>query len=157
MSEAQFIKPRYKLTDQIGREGGMTAGMAGERARRELSAEEEKARQAVRATIARIEDLCRTRDAGMDAVYDLSTEVLDVAGLYDDRPLSESAYALCELTDRLRTTGREDWSAVKVFVEAMKGIWAAEGPARDQIKSVLEGLWALIDHVKMPEAEEPAA
>ncbi|MFB2351234.1 hypothetical protein, partial [Priestia megaterium] len=74
MSEPQFIKVRYKLTDQIAREGGMTAGMATERAARELSAEEEKARQAVRVTIGKLETLCREKTASMDAVYDLSTE-----------------------------------------------------------------------------------
>jgi hypothetical protein len=157
MSDAQFIKVRYKLTDQIAREGGMTAGLASERAARELSAEEEKARQAVRVTISKLEALCKEKSGTMDAVYDLSTEVLDVAGLYDDRPLSEAAYALCELADRLRTQGRADWSAVNVCTEAMKVIWAAEGPQRGQIKSVLEGLWALVDYIKMPEKEEPEA
>lgn len=157
MSDAQFIKVRYKLTDQIAREGGMTAGLASERAARELSAEEQKARQAVRVTIGKLETLCKERNSTMDAVYDLSTEVLDVAGLYDDRPLSEAAYALCELTDRLRTNGREDWSAVNVCTEAMKVIWGAEGPERAQIKSVLEGLWALVDYIKMPEKEAPEA
>ncbi len=157
MSEPQFIKVRYRLTDQVGREGGMTAKMAGERAARELSAEEEKARLAVRETIRKLERLCRDRNAGMDAVYDLSTEVLDVAGLYDDRPLSESAYALCELTDRLRTKGREDWSAVNICTEAMKVIWGAEGPDREKIRNVLEGLWALVDYVKVAEKEEPTA
>jgi len=157
MSEPQFIKVRYKLTDQIAREGGMTAGMATERAARELSAEEEKARQAVRVTIGKLETLCREKTASMDAVYDLSTEVLDVAGLYDDRPLSEAAYALCELADRLRTQGRTDWSSVNVCTEAMKVIWATTTPTGGQIKSVLEGLWALVDYIKMPEREEPEA
>ena len=157
MSEAQFIKVRYKLTDQIGREGGMTAGLATERAARELSAEEEKARKAVRVTIGKLETLCRERTGTMDDVYDLSTEVLDVAGLYDDRPLSEAAYALCEMSDRLRTQGRADWSSVNVCVEAMKGIWATTGPTGGKIKSVLEGLWALVEHIKMPEKEEPEA
>lgn len=151
MSDPQFIKVRYKLTDQISREGGMTAALASERASRELSAEEEKARQAVRVTIGKLETLCKERSSTMDAVYDLSTEILDVAGLYDDRPLSEAAYALCELTDRLRTNDRTDWSSVNICTEAMKVIWAATGPDRDQIKSVLEGLWALVDYVKMPE------
>jgi len=157
VSDPQFIKVRYRISEQVNREGGMTAKMAGDRARRELSAEEEKARQAVRETIRKLEGLCRDRNSTMDAVYDLSTEVLDVAGLYDDRPLSESAYALCELSDRLRTQGRVDWSAVNVCTEAMKVIWGAEGPDRDQIRDVLEGLWALVDYVKVAEKEEPAA
>jgi hypothetical protein len=157
MSEPQFIKVRYKISDQAAREGGMTAKKASERAARELSAEEEKARQAVRVTIGKLEALCRGKSAGMDAVYDLSTEVLDVAGLYDDRPLSEAAYALCELTDRLRTKGREDWSAVNICTEAMKGIWAADGPGREKVRDVLEGLWSLVEFVKMGDREEPAA
>ena len=37
MSEAEFVKVKYRLTEQVARPGGMTAGLANERAQRELA------------------------------------------------------------------------------------------------------------------------
>ena len=47
MSDAQFVKVRYKLTEKVAQSGGMTAGMASERAGRELKAQREDAQRSL--------------------------------------------------------------------------------------------------------------
>jgi len=152
MSDPEFFKVKYKLTDQISREGGMTMALANERAGREMKALEGKSREAVAATIDALEAMAKARTAPMDAVYDLATQVLDIAGLYDQRLLCEATYALCELTDRLRSQNRVDWKAISVHVDALKLIWAAPPRAHAGMKSLVEGLWAIVEHMKDPDA-----
>lgn len=152
MSEPAFFKVKYKLSEQITREGGMTAAMATERAGREMKALEGQAREAVAATIESLDVLCKEQTATMDAVYDLATAVLDVAGLYDQRLLCEAAYSLCEGADRLRSQSRVDWPSILVHVNAMKLICAAPPQQHASMKSLVDGLWAVVERLKDPDA-----
>ena len=155
MSDPEFFKVKYKLTEQISREGGMTMALANERAGREMKALEGKSREAVGATIDALEQLAKERTAPMDAVYDLATNVLDVAGLYNQRLLCEATYSLCELTDRLRSQSKVDWAPIVVHVDALKHIFAAPPHTHETLVSLVKGLWTLVEYIK--EADAPPA
>ncbi len=145
MSEAEFIKVKYRLTDQVAKPGGMTAELANERAMRELAALGGDARKAIGATITRMEEMVKAREATVDAVYDESSTVLDIAGMFNQRILCDAAYSLCELADRLRTIGRHDWQAIGVHVSALRLIWSKDKNVGPDMKTVVDGLWALTD------------
>ena len=147
MSEAEFIKVKYRLSEQVAKPGGMTADLATERAMRELAAQAGDARKALGASIGRLEALCQEKSAPVDAVYDESSTVLDIAGMFNQRILCDAAYSLCELTDRLRTVGREDWQAIGVHVNALRLIWAKDKAVGPEMKTVVDGLWALTDRL----------
>lgn len=153
MKDAEFFKVKYTLTEQIARPGGMTVAISTQRAARELAAKEGEAKKNVGQTIGRLETLCRSQSATMDEVYDQGVLILDIAGLFDERTLCEAAYSLCELTDRLRTQGRVDWTAVGVHVEALRLIWSVDKEAAETLTSVLDGLRAVTDKYR----ETPAA
>lgn len=147
MSDAEFIKVKYRLSEQVAKPGGMTADLATERAMRELAAQAGDARKALGASIGRLEALCQEKSAPVDAVYDESSTVLDIAGMFNQRILCDAAYSLCELTDRLRTVGREDWQAISIHVNALRLIWAKDKAVGPEMKTVVDGLWALTDRL----------
>jgi len=147
LSEAEFIKVKYRLSEQVAKPGGMTADLATERAMRELAAQAGDARKALGASIGRLEALCQEKSAPVDAVYDESSTVLDIAGMFNQRILCDAAYSLCELTDRLRTVGREDWQAISIHVNALRLIWAKDKAVGPEMKTVVDGLWALTDRL----------
>lgn len=148
MSEAEFVKVKYKLTEQVSREGGMTAGMASERAQRELAAHAGDARKALSASIGRIEAMCAEKAATVDQVYQEGSAVLDIAGLFNQRTLCDAAYSLCEMCDRLRTTGRHDWASINVHANAMRLIWAKNREDDPALKAVVDGLWSITDRLQ---------
>ena len=147
MSNPEFIKVKYKLSEQVVKPGGMTADIANQRALRELEAQAGDARKALGASIGRMEAMCQEKSAPVDAVYDESSTVLDIAGLFNQRILCDAAYSLCELTDRLRTVGRHDWQAIGVHVNALRLIWAKDKAIGPEMKTVVDGLWALTDRL----------
>ncbi|MBU1362159.1 MAG: hypothetical protein KJ901_25820 [Gammaproteobacteria bacterium] len=161
MSDAEIFKVRNRLANHVSEPGGMTAGMAGTRAARELAAQQGKSYEAIGEALETLEWLCQDKAAPMDSVYDLSTTVLDIAGLFDDKQLCRAAYSLCELADKLRTRDAVDWAAIKVHVNGMRLIWNTPEAGRDGLNAMVEGLWSLTEHLSIddgePEAEAPAA
>ena len=148
MSDANLIKVKYRLTDQIAQAGGMTVAMAMDRVGREMAGQEGRSRECIGESISKLEALCREQTATMDEVYAVSTEVIDIAGLFDDRMLCESAYSLCELADRQRTQGKCEWPAVVVHTEAMRLIYSAHPTGGEELKPVVAGLWKVTDRYK---------
>jgi len=162
MSDAEVFKVKNRLAQHVVEPGGMTAGMANTRAARELAAQQGKSYEAIGETLETLEWLCQDKSAPMDSVYDLSTSVLDIAGLFDDKLLCRAAYSLCELADKLRTQDREDWASIKVHVDGMRLIWNTEETGREALNAMVDGLWALTERLQIiepgeAEGEQPAA
>ena len=147
MSNPEFIKVKYRLSDQVAKPGGMTADIATQRAIRELEAQFGDARNALNTTISGMELMCKDKTASLDQIYSEGSKVLDIAGLYNQRILCDASYSLCELTDRLRTMGRDDWQAISVHVNALRFIWSKDKALGPEMKNVVDGLWALTDRL----------
>ncbi|HEX2560865.1 hypothetical protein [Phenylobacterium sp.] len=156
MSDPNLFKVTSRLSEQVDRPGGMTAQIAIQRVTHEMSAEASRSREVVGESLTQLEQLCKEQTVGMDAVYDVATAVIDVAGLFDERVLCDAAYSLCELTDRLRTQEKVDWSAVAVHVEALKLIYGVDPRNTAQFRPVVDGLWKVTDKYKEPAEEAPA-
>lgn len=147
MSDAEFVKVKYRLTDQVARPGGMTAGLANERAQRELAAHAGDAMKSIGAMIGRLEVMCQEKSASLDAVYEEGSTILDVAGLFNKRVLCDACYSLCELVDRQRTHARGDWASITVHVNALRLLWTKDGTDPALLKNVVDGLWAITDRL----------
>lgn len=147
MTDPEFIKVKYRLSEQVARPGGMTAELANQRARRELDAQSGDARKSLGVTIGRLEALLQAKAAPMDEVYAESSTILDIAGLFNMKMLCDAAYSLCELTDRLRTSGHSDWEAIGIHVHALRLIWSKDQLVSPEMKAVVDGLWALTDRL----------
>ena len=147
MSEAEFVKVKYRLTEQVARPGGMTAGIANERAQRELAAHAGDAMKSLGNMIGRLEAMTREQTAALDAVYEEASAILDIAGLFDKRVLCDACYSLCELVDRQRTHSRLDWTSITVHVSALRLLWTKDGQDPATLKSVVDGLWSITDRL----------
>lgn len=147
MSEAEFVKVKYRLTEQVAEPGGMTAGLASERAQRELAAHAGDAMKSLGNMIGRLEAMCRETTASLDQVYEEGSTILDIAGLFDKRMLCDACYSLCELVDRQRTHNRLDWASISVHVSAARLLWTKDGEDPASMKSVVDGLWAITDRL----------
>ena len=147
MSEAEFVKVKYRLTEQVARPGGMTAGMASDRAQRELAAHAGDAMKSIGAMLGRLEAMAREQNVSLDTVYDEGSTILDVAGLFDKRVLCDACYSLCELVDRQRTHSRLDWTSITVHVSALRLLWTKDGQDPATLKSVVDGLWSITDRL----------
>ena len=147
MSEAEFVKVKYRLTEQVARPGGMTAGIANERAQRELVAHAGDAMKSLGNMIGRLEAMTREQTAALDAVYEEASAILDIAGLFDKRVLCDACYSLCELVDRQRAHNRLDWASIGVHVNALRLLWTRDGQDPDSLKSVVDGLWTITDRL----------
>lgn len=147
MSEAEFVKVKYRLTDQVARPGGMTAGLASERAQRELAAHAGDAMKSLGAMIGRLEVMCQEKTAALDEVYQEGSTILDIAGLFNKRVLCDACYSLCELVDRQRTAQRQDWASIGVHVSALRLLWTKDGTDPALLKNVVDGLWTLTDRL----------
>ncbi|HEY9236564.1 MULTISPECIES: hypothetical protein [Phenylobacterium] len=147
MSEAQFVRVKYRLTEQVAQPGGMTAGLASERAQRELAAYAGDAMKSLGAMISRMEAMSREQTASLDSVYEEASTILDIAGVFDKRMLCDACYSLCELVDRQRTHQRQDWVAIVVHVNALRLLWSKDGQEPDSLKSVVDGLWTITDRL----------
>lgn len=159
MSGAEVFKVKNRLAAHVVEPGGMTAGMANTRAGRELAAQQGKSYQAMGETLETLEWLCESRDAPMDSVYDLSTSILDIGGLFDDKLLCRAAYSLCELADKLRTQDKTDWASIKVHVNGLRLIWNTEESGRENLTAMVDGLWSLTERLRVDDldGEQPAA
>ena len=147
MSEAQFVKVKYRLAEQVAQPGGMTAGLANERAQRELAAHAGDAMKSLGAMIGRMETMGREQTASLDSVYEEASTILDIAGVFDKRTLCDACYSLCELVDRQRTQNRLDWTAIAVHANALRLLWTKDGENPEALKSVVDGLWSVTDRL----------
>lgn len=147
MSDAEFVKVKYRLTEQVARPGGMTAGLASERAQRELAAHAGDAMKSLGVMIGRLEIMNRDMTVPLDAVYEEGSAILDIAGLFDKRVLCDACYSLCELVDRQRTHNRPDWATIGVHVKALRLLWTKDGQDPESLKSVVDGLWSITDRL----------
>lgn len=147
MSDAEFVKVKYRLSEQVARPGGMTAGTASERAQRELAAHAGDAMKSLGAMIGRLETMCQEKTAPLDAVYLEGSTILDIAGLFNKRVLCDACYSLCELVDRQRTQGRQDWTSITVHVNALRLLWTKDGVDPALLKNVVDGLWTITDRL----------
>jgi len=152
VTKPEFIKVKYRLSEQVIQPGGMTVELATGRAGRELGMQAEAGHKSIGETIGKLEVLCKAQTGPTDAIYDLSSVVLDVAGMFDRRTLCEAAYSLCELSDRLRTQNRQDWASIQVHVNALRLIWAAPESEVEAMASMVQGLWVLTDRQRDPAA-----
>jgi hypothetical protein len=89
----------------------------------------------------------REKSVSLDTVYEEASTILDIAGLFDKRTLCDACYSLCELVDRQRTHGRQDWASIGVHVSALRLLWTKDGQDPDSLKSVVDGLWSITDRL----------
>ena len=93
-------------------------------------------------------------DAGawLDEVYVLGSSVLDSVGPFGLDDVSAAAFSLCDLSDRLRSAGRNDPASIEVHVRSLRLLLQLPQDAVAGRREVLDGLERVVARFPKPAA-----
>jgi hypothetical protein len=78
--------------------------------------------------------------ANIEGLYALSSEVIDIAGLFGLPELGHAAFSLCELLDRLKSRKAWNWPAVQVHLHGLLVLADLDKTPPEGRQDVVEGL-----------------
>ena len=138
-------RPENRLSKVIWIPGGKTIAQALEDAQGSLDEIKVEALDVLRAKLEDIQILGRKAEkdpapADVKALYHLSSEVLDTAGLVGLPELGHAAFSLCELLDRLAARKTWNWPAVQVHLHGLLVLADPEKTPPEARQSVVDGL-----------------
>jgi hypothetical protein len=151
-------RPENRLGKTMWAPGGKTIEKALEDAAANLDEAREGHLDALRVKLTEIQALGRSIETGakladIRALYALSGEVLDIAGVFGMPELGQAAYSLCELLDNLRSRKVWNWPAVEVH---LNGLLLLADPANvppEARKSVVDGLLQVCQRIAGPKPQ----
>jgi hypothetical protein len=117
-------RPDNRLSKIIWAPGGKTVVQALEDAQGNLEEGREGCLDALRVKLTEIQALGRRAEQApklviVEGLYTLSSEVLDMAGVYGMPELGLAAFSLCELLDNLAARKMWNWPAVQVHLNGL--------------------------------------
>ena len=137
MTEARTLKIKTTLARQMAQPGGRTVADVERRANERLERHRDDVMTTVAGTITELELVAAAAAPGSEPqVYKLASSLLDTAGFFDTGPLYDAGYSLCDVADRMQTSGAWSWPTVAVHVQAMRLIQAGgcqAGPTSDAL------------------------
>jgi hypothetical protein len=146
------FRPPNRLAGMIKERGGILAKDAIVAAEAGVETLREASLAALDQTIAEIERRFGKTVEGresesFEALYLLSSRIIDVGQFVSDSGVDKAAVSLCTLADSLAEAGAWRWDAVDVHLNALRLLRAmgAELPA-DQRAAMLEGLYQVSHH-----------
>ena len=141
MTEARTLKIKTTLARQMAQPGGRTVADVERRANERLERHRDDVMTTVAGTITELELVVAAATAGSEPqVYRLASSLLDTAGFFDTGPLYEAGYSLCDVADRMQTSGAWSWPTVAVHVQAMRLILTGGCQADAASAALLAGL-----------------
>lgn len=138
-------RPENRLAKVVWIPGGKTIAQALDDAQSNLDEIRGESLEVLRAKLEDIQALGRKAEKNptegdLKAIYVLSSEVLDVAGLFGLPELGQAAFSLCELLDRLSTRKTWNWPAVQVHLNGLLILADPEKIPPEARQSVVDGL-----------------
>ena len=141
MTEARTLKIKTTLARQMAQPGGRTVADVERRANERLERHREDVMITVAGTVTELELVAAAAAPGSEPqVYRLASSLLDTAGFFDTGPLYDAGYSLCDVADRMQTSGAWSWPAVAVHVQAMRLILTGGCQADATSDALLLGL-----------------
>jgi hypothetical protein len=146
MSAATFVNPPNVLGEAISLPGGVRIADALAKAAKNLETIRAPTLEAMDGCIEEIEALCaqggaRPSEADSRRIYDLSNDVIGVAGVFGLDGLSAAAFSLCELVDCFRSLDRWNQPAVMVHLSSFRLLRHADADVDHA--NILDGLHRL--------------
>jgi hypothetical protein len=125
--------------------GGKAITQALEDAQSNLEEGRAESLDVLRAKLEEIQTLGRRAEeqpklALVQSLYDLSSEVLDLAGVYGMEELGQAAFSLCELLDNLAARKMWNWPAVQVHLNGLLLLADPANAPPEARSHVVEGL-----------------
>jgi hypothetical protein len=155
MSEWMQYKPKLALYDILDTPGGVSVDDAMKRAEGAVENYRGQAMAEMSRLIRALEQAAQTRgDADAKGVYQLSLDVLNIAGLYHPS-ICRVANSLCDLAQRMAACGRWDWPSVGVHVSAMRLLTERTDQTDPATQAVLRGLASVVAKFPDPSPVDP--
>jgi hypothetical protein len=138
-------RPQNRLGKVVWQPGGKTIAQALDDAQANLDELRGASLDLLRVKLEEIQALGQRAEtnpkaADVEALYALSGEVLDIAGLFGLPELGQAAFSLCELLDRLKSRKAWNWPAVQVHLHGLLILADPEKTPPEGRASVVEGL-----------------
>ena len=138
-------RPENRLAKVVWRPGGKTIAQALDDAQANLDEICSESLDRLRVKLEEIQALGRKAQNGptaadLDALYAMSAEVLDTAGLFGLPELGQAALSLCELLDRLKSRRVWNWPAVEVHLHGLLILADPDKSPPEGRQSVVDGL-----------------
>lgn len=150
MSAVRIHRPKYALATMLRKPGGTTVAQAVEQATANLEGLQEAGGAQLDAGLAQMDALFArygdTFDRDLVAEhYGVAVNLIGLPSLCGLDALENAAHSLCDLLDRLGTTGRWDRDGVQVHIQALRllrnlppGTDAVAEPVLDGLRKVRE-------------------
>ena len=138
-------RPENRLSKVIWVPGGKTIAQALDDAQSGLDEIRNESLDVLRAKLEEIQVLGRRSETNpsetdTQTLYTLSSEVLDISGLFGLPELGQAAFSLCELLDRLKARKTWNWPAVQVHLHGLLILADPDKTPPEGRQSVVEGL-----------------
>lgn len=138
-------RPENRLAKVIWVPGGKTIAQALDDAQANLDEVQQESLGILRTKLEQIQTLGRKSETApseesIQALYNLSSEVLDIAGLFGLPELGHAAFSLCELLDRLKSRKTWNWPAVQVHLHGLLVLADPDKTPPEGRQSVVDGL-----------------
>jgi hypothetical protein len=138
-------RPENRLSKTIWAPGGKTIDKALEDSAASLDEVREERLDVLRTTLAQIQVLGRrvekhAKMGDIRALYALSSEVLDIAGVFGMVELGQASYSLCELLDNLASRKVWNWPAVQVHLNGFLLLAEPDNAPPEARRTVVDGL-----------------
>ena len=143
MNRVRFVKPQYKLSQQIDEPGGRTVALAVQAAEEGVGTLKNAAVGAVDSQLSEVDEafaaVPETFDpAAMGKLYDRVNGLIGICSTADLKDMDKAAYILCDLLDRMMAARRMERVPIAVHVQALHIL--RKPPAALQVKEMLQGL-----------------
>ncbi len=146
--------PKLRITELVGRFGGVTRSDAIAQAKKELEAMRGESDGIIEAAINALEAIVtapaeRTRysDSQLKEMLVLGDQIVTLAGTFEYWALDQTTRSMCDVADGLLRTGQPDIASIQVHMRAMRMVSPKAPPlSDDQIKVMLAELKKILAH-----------
>lgn len=146
--------PKTRLSELVGRFGGISRSDAIAEARKELEAMRHESDGVIEGSISLLEEIIsapaeknRYSDPQLRQILCFCDQIVTLAGTFDYIALDKVTRSLCDVADGLLRTGRKDVASVQVHMRAMRMV-SPKAPLleQEQVDQMLFELGKILKH-----------
>lgn len=146
--------PKIRITELVGRFGGVSRSDAIDQARKELAGMRSESDDVIEGSIKALEAVVftpaernRYSDAQLVEILRLCDQIVTLAGTFEYTALDQTTRSLCDIADGLLRTKRQDVASVTVHMRAMRMVNPKAPPlSEDQVQTMLAELRKILAH-----------
>jgi hypothetical protein len=144
--------PKHRLNQFFGRRDGTLRSQLVTDAKANIAAIRGESLIEIGQLVDRIqalgEELRRAADpASTQPVYELSNQIVGIAGAVGLVHLGKAAYSLCELLDRLTAAKKWNWPAIQVHLDGIQTLRTKVDDEEAVRDAIIDGLVKVVAHV----------